>query len=149
MVSRAVSSVASSGANQTAPTGNQPELKKKVWKNFNLLHILQSRSSPIQDDKMDERMKVVTANPEVDKKGILKTSKMTTQEIYRIEKKVVFSSENVIFDAICASEYDRRGSYVAKRLNADLVRMIKRELNEVKREMEVHEDSRGNTQFYK
>lgn len=47
------------------------------------------------------------------------------------------------------TEYDRAGvEYVAKSLTPEIAMMIKRELNEVKKEMEVHEESQVNTQFY-
>lgn len=46
-------------------------------------------------------------------------------------------------------EYERGGvEYVAKRLSPLMAMMIKIELNEVKHEMPIHEDSRKNTQFY-
>ncbi len=47
------------------------------------------------------------------------------------------------------SEYERGGvAYIAKSLTADVALLIKRELNEVKREMPIHEASRCHTQFY-
>lgn len=47
------------------------------------------------------------------------------------------------------SEYDRAGvEYIAKSLTPEVAMMIKRELNEVKREMPIHEDSKMHTQFY-
>lgn len=47
------------------------------------------------------------------------------------------------------SMYERGGvEYIAKSLTPELAMMIKRELNEVKKEMPVHEDSKRYTQFY-
>ena len=52
-------------------------------------------------------------------------------------------------EAFGRSEYERGGvEYVAKCLTPELAMMIKRELNEVKREMPIHEESRHHTQFY-
>jgi hypothetical protein len=46
-------------------------------------------------------------------------------------------------------DYERGGvEYIAKSLTPDIAMMIKRELNEVKKEMPVHEESRQYTQFY-
>lgn len=54
------------------------------------------------------------------------------------------------YETFSKQEYDRGGvEYVAKRLNPLMATMIKIELNELKSEMPVHEESRKNTQFYK
>ncbi|PJF16444.1 hypothetical protein PSACC_03741 [Paramicrosporidium saccamoebae] len=46
-------------------------------------------------------------------------------------------------------DYERGGvEYIAKSLTPDIAMMIKRELNEVKKEMPVHEESKQYTQFY-
>lgn len=46
-------------------------------------------------------------------------------------------------------DYERGGvEYIAKSLTPEVAMMIKRELNEVKREMPIHEESRHYTQFY-
>jgi hypothetical protein len=46
-------------------------------------------------------------------------------------------------------DYERGGvEYIAKSLTPEIAMMIKRELNEVKKEMPVHEESRHFTQFY-
>lgn len=47
------------------------------------------------------------------------------------------------------TDYERGGvEYIAKFLTPEIALMIKRELNEVKKEMSVHEESRHHTQFY-
>ena len=47
------------------------------------------------------------------------------------------------------AEYERGGvESIAKALTPEIATQIKRELNEVKREMEIHEESRQYTQFY-
>lgn len=46
-------------------------------------------------------------------------------------------------------DYERGGvEYIAKSLTPEVAMMIKRELNEVKKEMSIHEESRQYTQFY-
>lgn len=55
----------------------------------------------------------------------------------------------VVYYTFAPAEYDRHAiDYVAKQLTPNMAAMIKLELNEVKRGMEVHQDSRYMTQFY-
>lgn len=56
---------------------------------------------------------------------------------------------STIHEAWHRADYERGGvEYIAKALTPEIANLIKRELNEVKREMDVHEDSRHYTQFY-
>lgn len=61
---------------------------------------------------------------------------------------VTFDSRVYIGEAVPPSDYERRGDYIARCLTPELAFFIKRELNEVKREMKIHECSIQNTQFY-
>jgi hypothetical protein len=66
----------------------------------------------------------------------------------RARANVSFDSKLYVGDAIPPSEYERRGDYIAKCLTPEIAYFIKKELNEIKQDMEVHEASRKNTQFY-
>lgn len=55
-----------------------------------------------------------------------------------------------LHDAHSTDEYNRGAcDFAARSLTPQLALLIKKELNEVKAEMEVHEESREHTQFYK
>lgn len=63
--------------------------------------------------------------------------------------RIKFAPLPVFYNTYSAEDYDRHGiDYIARQLTPTLAMLIKMELNEVKREMMVHEESRGNTQFY-
>jgi hypothetical protein len=72
------------------------------------------------------------------------------EEFIKERRKLQFDfSQNSLHEMYTKEEYDRAGvEYVAKKLTPEIANMIKRELNEVKREMFVHEESRHHTQFY-
>ncbi len=61
-----------------------------------------------------------------------------------------FSPQEVtVSETWSRADYERGGvEYVAKSLTYELAMAIKRELNEVKREMVVHDEARHLTQFY-
>lgn len=66
--------------------------------------------------------------------------------------RVTFPVDPVItvHDAHSTDEYNRGAcEFAARSLTPQLALLIKRELNEVKAEMDVHEESREHTQFYK
>lgn len=91
--------------------------------------------------------------PEIDliQKTVNFSSFLSASNQYRgIVKKhqVTFDSHVYIGEAVPSSEYERRGDYIARCLTPELAFFIKRELNEVKREMKIHEFSIQNTQFY-
>ncbi len=66
------------------------------------------------------------------------------------EPKIKFSDHVAVLDMHASTEYNRGScEFVARTLTPALALAIKRELNELKSEMEVHEESRHNTQFYK
>lgn len=63
--------------------------------------------------------------------------------------RIKFAPLPIFYKTYSADDYDRHGiDYIARQLTPTLAMLIKMELNEVKREMVVHEESRGNTQFY-
>lgn len=66
------------------------------------------------------------------------------------QRTIRFDMERItVQETFSPYDYERGGvEYIAKSLTPEIAMMIKRELNEVKREMVVHEDSKGNTQFY-
>lgn len=64
--------------------------------------------------------------------------------------KIHFSEDIQWLDTWPVSEYNRAAcEFAAKALTPALAMAIKKELNEVKAEMDVHEDSRANTQYYR
>lgn len=64
-------------------------------------------------------------------------------------RKVVFCEECTLTETFGKEEYDRSAiDYIARALTPSIAMVIKRELNEIKAEMEVHEHSRHLTQFY-
>lgn len=65
-------------------------------------------------------------------------------------RKLRFDLERTEFgETYSRGDYERGGvEYIAKSLTPDIAMMIKRELNEVKREMPIHEESKHYTQFY-
>ena len=76
---------------------------------------------------------------------------LATQEEEEGERKRVelAMEKNLEHRTWAHDEYERGGvQYIAKRLTPETAMVIKRELNEMKREMLVHEDSRRFTQFY-
>lgn len=63
-------------------------------------------------------------------------------------KTVSFAETVQVFDTYSAQEYDRKGEYLAQSLTPQIAFKIRKELNEFKREMKVHPDSRKFTHFY-
>ena len=63
-------------------------------------------------------------------------------------KTVSFAETVEVFDTYSAQEYDRKGEYLAQSLTPQIAFKIRKELNEFKREMKVHPDSRKFTHFY-
>jgi len=64
-------------------------------------------------------------------------------------KKVGFSSKIVLYDAWNEDDYDRHPDVATcNQLTPMIAQQIKEELNELKREMEIHEDSECYTHFY-
>lgn len=73
-------------------------------------------------------------------------SHMTSQ--HKKSKKLVIFCEDVnVCQTYSREEYERKGEFM-KSLTPSSAALIKFELNEFKREMPVHEESRKNTQFY-
>lgn len=75
-----------------------------------------------------------------------------SQTTFNSKRRVHFSASPVltIHDAYSTDEYNRGAcEFAAKALTPQLAMQIKKELNEAKQEMEVHEESREFTQFYK
>lgn len=63
--------------------------------------------------------------------------------------KVCFSSEILLFETYGEEEYDRRPDIATcNQLTPQLAQMIKAELNEIKDEMEIHEESKCYTHYY-
>ncbi|EPZ33506.1 hypothetical protein ROZALSC1DRAFT_28144 [Rozella allomycis CSF55] len=60
-----------------------------------------------------------------------------------------FSKEIFIGETHHPDDYERQGDFVAKQLTPALAAMIKAELNEMKADMDVHEESKKYTQFYR
>lgn len=70
-------------------------------------------------------------------------------DIPNFNGKVKFSSKIILYETYDELEYDRHPDIsTCNQLTPQLAQMIKAELNELKREMEVHEDSRCYTQFF-
>lgn len=64
--------------------------------------------------------------------------------------KIRFADEVMVCDTFATSDYSRKAiDFAARQLTPALALAIKKELNEVKAEMDVHELSRVNTQFYR
>lgn len=65
------------------------------------------------------------------------------------QKSLVFKETTYIVETYSREEYNRSAiDYIARALTPAIATLIKKELNEVKSEMEVHEESRKHTQFY-
>jgi hypothetical protein len=64
-------------------------------------------------------------------------------------RKVAFSEQHSFIEVHSKEDYNRSAiDYVARALTPAIAMMIKKELNEVKTEMEVHDSSKHHTQFY-
>lgn len=73
---------------------------------------------------------------------------MQIDEIDRT-RKVVFNEQHSFIEVHSKEDYNRSAiDYVARALTPSIAMMIKKELNEIKAEMEVHDSSRHHTQFY-
>lgn len=65
------------------------------------------------------------------------------------QKTLVFKETTYIVETYSREEYNRSAiDYIARALTPAIAALIKKELNEVKSEMEVHEESKKHTQFY-
>lgn len=65
------------------------------------------------------------------------------------KRKVVFNDQHSFIEVHSKEDYNRSAiDYVARALTPAIAMMIKKELNEVKAEMEVHDSSKHHTQFY-
>jgi len=64
-------------------------------------------------------------------------------------RRIVILEKHCILETFGKQEYNRSAiDYIARSLTPTIAMLIKKELNEVKAEMEVHEESRHHTQFY-
>lgn len=67
----------------------------------------------------------------------------------RVPNNVIFSSKIILYDTYSEEEYDRRPDVATcNQLTPQLAQLIKAELNELKSDMEVHEESRCYTHFF-
>lgn len=122
----------------------------------------QAQASPKSNIKIDEESGIVEGKPAP--KGILKATKSeNVQKSASIPEteaikmshptkktmKLRFDNEVSVCETFHKEDYSRQSlDYVARQLTPSLAMSIKKELNAVKQEMEVHEESRHLTQFY-
>ncbi|CAM9014891.1 unnamed protein product [Wickerhamomyces anomalus] len=76
-------------------------------------------------------------------------SQQSSKKSFKPSRKVGFSSKIVLYDAWNGEDYDRHPDIATcNQLTPLIAQQIKEELNELKSEMEVHEDSQCYTHFY-
>lgn len=85
------------------------------------------------------------------RKGILKNSSSLISATIngpKEYKKISFNSKVMVSETFSEEDYQRKGEFVAQILTPEVALLIKNELNAFKKDMDVHEESRQNTQFY-
>ncbi len=76
-------------------------------------------------------------------------SQQSSKKSSKPSRKVGFSSKIVLYDAWNGEDYDRHPDIATcNQLTPLIAQQIKEELNELKSEMEVHEESQCYTHFY-
>lgn len=104
--------------------------------NFTPKSILKQPSEPVDDNSSVRSTRITTSSSPVAKPA-------------KIRHTLRFDNEVKICETFHKDDYCRESAdYVARQLTPSLATAIKRELNEIKQEMEVHEDARHLTQFY-
>jgi len=79
----------------------------------------------------------------------LRCSTTASSSSAKTERSIRFENEVKVCETFAKDDYSRESvEYVARQLTPALALAIKKELNTIKQEMEVHEESRENTQFY-
>lgn len=81
----------------------------------------------------------------------LQTMEIIQDEVQFAERprRIAFLETKIVIETHSKEDYNRSAiDYIARSLTPSLATLIKKELNEVKAEMEVHEHSRHLTQFY-
>ncbi len=82
-------------------------------------------------------------------RDLLTLAEESTGAGYDARRKILFSETTILVETFSKEEYNRTAiDYVARSLTPTIAMLIKKELNEVKQEMEVHERSKHHTQFY-
>ena len=110
----------------SSPIDQKPS--KSILKNTSVLEVQKSSSIP-----ETEAIKMTTSTSGKPKKSI----------------KITFDNEVSVCETFHKEDYCRQSlDYVARQLTPSLALAIKKELNSVKQEMEVHEDAKHLTQFY-
>lgn len=81
--------------------------------------------------------------------GDISMAEPVTSEPEMKRRNLAFQETTILWETYSSDEYNRSAiDYIARGLTPAIATLIKRELNEVKSEMEVHEESRHHTQFY-
>ena len=121
-------------------------IKSSKLNNGNVFEVTGISVQPSSSDiEMTDCVEVTTRQLMI--KGILKST--STINSITAEKQFRFNEIVLVGEAHSRDEYERKSDFQLQ-LTPALAYMIKRELNEFKSgEMEVHEESRGNTQIYR
>ena len=82
--------------------------------------------------------------------SILKSARAAMESMSKSSKRAVrFENEVKVCETFAKDDYSRESvEYVARQLTPALALAIKKELNAIKQDMDVHDESRENTQFY-
>lgn len=125
------------------PLVEEAEDAKKPW--MNRFSLLASHSVMDEQAEKEEEDVALMMLKTIPVKGILRKPEAK----YAKKSNIQFNKTVLVGLAHCPEDYNRKGDYIAKRLTAEEAMVIKIELNMVKSEMAVHEDSKIYTQFYK
>lgn len=113
---------------ESSSSFDQKPPSKSILKKTSILEVQKSYSIPVT-----EAIKMTNSNSGKPKKNI----------------KIRFDSEVSVCETFHKEDYCRQSlDYVARQLTPSLALAIKKELNAIKQEMEVHEDAKHLTQFY-
>jgi len=113
--------------------------------------ILQHFSPPPKRSILKKRMQADLMSEEAQRAPSPASSETSMASATPTLKKrtLVFAEVTCIVDTWSREDYNRSAiDYVARALTPAIALLIKKELNEVKSEMDVHEESRKHTQFY-
>ena len=144
-------------ANEKTPIAADPR-KKSSW--FSFFSLSRRSSSISAGDSIAAAfqpkgiLKTNTAYPHIDDSSSVSSNEITTsasplQKAKKLERRLRFDNEVRVCETFHKEDYSRESvEYVAKQLTPSVAAAIKRELNELKQEMEVHEEARHLTQFY-
>ncbi len=129
--------------------------KKTSW--FSFFSLSRCSSSISARESINAAFKpkgILKSANQIDDSSSVSSTEITTsaspfQKVKRLNKCLRFDNEVRVCETFHREDYSRESvEYVAKQLTPSVAAAIKRELNEIKQEMEIHEEARHLTQFY-